>query len=209
MNLPVQHLNDEAIAACADGVLPAGARLRAERHLALCPGCSDAVRGQREAMKALRTSAAPALPSDLLDRLRSLPMTTPLRMTPVVIGDGGAQMFPAYGTSALEPAAGGRERRGRFGSRSMMLAGATTALAVGFVGAGVGPVAAQDTERPPAQREVVRPAPAAESDASTAVTTAGMRVLVATTERTGAEHAGLRAEEPVAGAAADRLPGAR
>lgn len=181
MNLPVQHLSDEAVAACADGVLPAGAQVRADRHTLTCPSCSEAVRGQREAMRALRTSVAPALPMDLLDRLRSLPMTTPLTLTPVVLGDGGAPMFPAYGTSVLAaaaPAAEPRASRGRFGSRSLMLAGATTALAVGFVG-GAGSAPAQSRPAPPAQRAVFAP-PSAPlfGPSAAAITTGGTRVLV-------------------------------
>jgi hypothetical protein len=207
MNLPVQHLSDEAIAACADGVLPSGAAVRAERHIAVCANCREAVHGQREAMRVLRTSVAPAMPTDLLDRLRSLPMTTPLRVAPVVLGDGGAPMFPAFGTSLLataEPAP--RASRGRFGSRSMMLAGATTALAVGFVGAGAG-VPAHSSPAPPAQREVVPPSQAAvlfpTSSAAGSVTSDGVQMIVRQPSR--AYHVGLRAPAD----APDLLPGVR
>ncbi|MCW2604524.1 MAG: hypothetical protein JWN61_2659 [Pseudonocardiales bacterium] len=205
MNLPVQHLSDEAIAACADGVLPPGAQVRAERHIAMCINCSDAVHGQREAMRALRTSVAPALPMDLLDRLRSLPMTTPLRLTPVVLGDGGAPMFAAYGTSVLAAAdPGPRTSRGRFGSRSMMLVGATTALAVGFVGAGTGAVPAHSSPAPPAQRTAVTPTQSSVLDSRSIVsgstTTDGVHVIVRETA-----HASLRAPAD----SVDRLPGAR
>lgn len=207
MNLPVQHLSDEAIAACADGVLPAGAQGRAERHIAVCPSCRDAVHGQREAMRALRTSVAPVLPSDLLDRLRSLPMTTQLRMTPVVIGDGGAPMFAAFGTHP-QTATDARPRTGRglFGSRSMMLAGATTALAVGFVGVGAG-VPAHSSPAPPTQREVVAPSQDAVLYAgpTAAGSTYDGAAQVIVRQMTRADHAGLRAPSRVL----DSLPGAR
>lgn len=173
MSLPVQHLSDEAIAAYADDVLGAGARDRAARHVASCAECAHDVRRQYEARDALRAAAAPAAPSALLERLRQLPMTAPLSGPPslrtVVIGDGGAPMFAAYGTvmpDAEQPLSGmsasgmsvlagdpqprrnpmsldrGRTRL-RLGGRSLALAGATTVLAVGLVGGGIGSAAAR------------------------------------------------------------------
>lgn len=67
-----QHLSDEAVAAAADGVLTGHARDRATRHVAECAECAHAVRVQREAAWALRTAPPPALPSELLDRLRTV-----------------------------------------------------------------------------------------------------------------------------------------
>ena len=67
-----QHLSDEAVAAAADGVLTRQARDRAARHLAECTECAQAVRVQREAAWALRTAPIPALPTELLDRLRTV-----------------------------------------------------------------------------------------------------------------------------------------
>lgn len=67
-----QHLSDEAVAAAADGVLTRHARDRATKHLADCAECAQAVRVQREAAWALRTAPSPHLPSELLDRLRTV-----------------------------------------------------------------------------------------------------------------------------------------
>jgi Putative zinc-finger len=93
-----QHLSDEAVAAYADGVLSGAARERARRHAESCAECAHAVRVQREAMLALRTAPAPALPTDLLARLRAVPTTTPINVPPTVLGPDGTPMFPAYGT---------------------------------------------------------------------------------------------------------------
>ena len=88
-----QHLSDEAVAACADGVLTGTARERARRHCAECPECTYAVAVQREAVWALRAAPAPALPSGLLDRLRSVPVTTPVRTLPTALGPDGTTML--------------------------------------------------------------------------------------------------------------------
>jgi anti-sigma factor RsiW len=99
MNLPAQHLSDEAVAAYADGVLGATARLRAERHIASCPDCAYSVAVQREAVFALRGAPAPALPTGLLDRLRAVPTTTVLATTPpLTLSPDGSASFPSYGT---------------------------------------------------------------------------------------------------------------
>jgi anti-sigma factor RsiW len=79
MNLPVEHLSDEAVAAFADGALADGARARAARHVAECAECAHAVAVQREAVWALRAAPAPALPGDLLERLRAVGPFRPRR----------------------------------------------------------------------------------------------------------------------------------
>ncbi len=93
-----QHLSDEAIAAFADCVLRGHARDRAARHAAGCAECAHAVAVQREAVWALRAAPAPALPTGLLDRLRSVPVNTPINNTPTAIGPDGSAMFAAFGT---------------------------------------------------------------------------------------------------------------
>jgi anti-sigma factor RsiW len=104
VNLPAQHLSDEAVAAFADGALGNGARARAARHVADCPECAHAVAVQREAVWALRATPAPTLPGGLLDRLRAVPTTTPLSGPPIAVDDDGATVFPAFGTAAfVEP----------------------------------------------------------------------------------------------------------
>ena len=101
--LPTQHLSDEAIVAYADGMLSRMAHERAKRHLQSCEECAQAVAIQREAAFALRAAPAPPLPTDLLDRLRALPSTTPLTIGPLALDASGAAVFPAYGTAPAEP----------------------------------------------------------------------------------------------------------
>jgi Putative zinc-finger len=96
--LPGQHLSDEAIAAYADSMLSAVPRERAQRHVQGCPECAHAVSVQREAVLALRTAPLPLLPSGLLERLRALPITTPLPVPSVTLDPTGAAVFPAHGT---------------------------------------------------------------------------------------------------------------
>lgn len=128
-----QHLSDEAIAAFADDVLSGHARDRASRHALSCPECAHAVAVQREAVWALRAAPAPPLPSGLLDRLRSVPTTTPLNVAPTTIGPDGSAMFAAFGTmtsAALVPpeSADARHRRVR-----PLLIAAVAVATVGFV----------------------------------------------------------------------------
>lgn len=98
------HLSEDAVAAFADGVLTPAATARAQRHCAECSECADAVRGQREAAMMLRTSAAPALPSGLLDRLAGLPMSAslppPRSGLPTMLGSDGIPVFIAHDPSA-------------------------------------------------------------------------------------------------------------
>lgn len=99
------HLADEAVAAFADGVLRGTAHERATRHCAECAECNHAVAVQREAVWALRAAPAPALSSDLLDRLRNVPTTTPIRTVPTTIDRDGTMMFATVGAAALVPPA--------------------------------------------------------------------------------------------------------
>ena len=99
MNLSVQHLSDEAVAAFADGMLGAGARHRASRHIECCPDCARAIAEHREAASVLRTAPAPVTPAGLLDRLRAVPTTTPLRPVVMSLAPDGSAVFPAFGTS--------------------------------------------------------------------------------------------------------------
>jgi len=102
------HLSDEAVAAFADGVLRGHARERAHRHTTGCPECAHAVAVQREAVWALRAAPAPALPTALLDRLREVPLTTPIQSVTTALADDGTTMFAAFGVTpaaAFVPAA--------------------------------------------------------------------------------------------------------
>lgn len=88
-----QHLSDEAVAAFADGVLTGHARERATRHVNSCSECAHAVKVQREAAWALRGAPTPAPPSSLVDRLRTLPQTTPVSSLPTVVAPDGTTML--------------------------------------------------------------------------------------------------------------------
>ena len=112
--MTTQHLSDEAIAAFADGVLSGHARDRASRHAGKCPECAHAVAVQREAVWALRAAPAPALPLGLMDRLRSVPATTPIQNVPAALAPDGSAMFAAFGkmgAAALVPQTPLREPR--------------------------------------------------------------------------------------------------
>lgn len=98
--MTMQHLSDEAIAAFADGVLIGAARTRAGRHTAECPECAHAVAVQREAVWALRSAPAPALPTGLLDRLRSVPADAPLPAAPAALSPEGSPVFASFGAMA-------------------------------------------------------------------------------------------------------------
>lgn len=130
------HLSDEAVAACADGVLTGPARLRASRHLQTCAECATAVREQREAVFVLRAAPAPELPGGLLDRLRGLPGVTPLDQPPTVLLPDGTSMLATSGAlgslSALAPDEPRPEPRDRTMHRTAPVA--VTAAVVALAG---------------------------------------------------------------------------
>ena len=76
--LPELHLAVEAIVAHVDGELAPVPRDRANAHLAKCSECRAAVAEQRRAKATLTVAAGPSPSSDLLARLRDIPMTTDL-----------------------------------------------------------------------------------------------------------------------------------
>ena len=126
-----QHLSDEAVAAFADGVLAGSARERARRHTAECAECAYAVAVQREAVWALRAAPAPALPVGLLDRLREVPVTTPISLLPTTIAPDGSTLLASFGSmaaAALVP-----QQTARRGPRLRPLAATAAAVAVAGV----------------------------------------------------------------------------
>lgn len=81
--LSTDHLSSEAAAAYVDHRLPQAGQVRADAHLVRCAQCRREVDVQREARGVLRGSGPIRMPSDLLDRLRSLedtPHTEPHRV---------------------------------------------------------------------------------------------------------------------------------
>jgi anti-sigma factor RsiW len=128
-----QHLSDEAVAAFADGVLSGHARDRACRHIEECAECRRAVKEQREAAAALRTAPAPSLPTNLLDRLRTVPLTTPLPPPPPqAIGPDGSAVLSTFAPmAAFGPSGPAGRSRGRTYLTAAVLAGVTGALVAG------------------------------------------------------------------------------
>lgn len=113
-SLRTQHLSDEAIAAFADDVLTGHARQRARRHTEACPECNHAVAVQREAVWALRAAPAPSLPTGLLDRLRDVPVVTPIQHVPTHVDEHGMAMFATFAApAAFVPTQQPTSRRGR------------------------------------------------------------------------------------------------
>ncbi|MDT4957364.1 MAG: hypothetical protein QOD31_1163 [Pseudonocardiales bacterium] len=139
-----QHLSDEAVAAFADGVLSGHARDRASKHSSGCPECAYAVAVQREAVWALRAAPAPPLPSGLLDRLRSVPTTTPINVVPTTIGPDGSAMFAAFGTMTPAALVAPKREDGRQHRVSpILLAAAAVAAASLFAVSSTGQATAQ------------------------------------------------------------------
>lgn len=155
-----QHLSDEAVAAFADGVLAGHARERAARHVAACPECRTAVRGQREAVYALRAASAPSLPIGLIDKLRTLPLTTPLSTLPTTVDSDGTPMLATFAPmAALVPEAhprGSRVRPYVATAAVLTLAGALAAGSVGNPGGSPAPGTGQFV-RHATHRSVVQP----------------------------------------------------
>jgi hypothetical protein len=131
-----QHLSDEAVAAFADGVLGGLARERAARHVSDCAECHAAVRVQREAAFALRAASIPQARAELFDRLRELPLTTPLSTLPTAIAADGSTVLatfaPMAGVVAQQPERSWRMRPYVTTAAALTLAGA---LAAGSVAA--------------------------------------------------------------------------
>lgn len=141
------HLSDEAIAAVADDVLTGRPRERARKHISCCPECNYAVAVQREAVWALRAAPAPSLPSGLLDRLRDVPVTTPVTRIPAAMDEDGTAMFstvsgpaaalvaakPAHPTAGQTGKSTDRHRRGRTLAVATTSAVVVTAAVVGGV----------------------------------------------------------------------------
>jgi anti-sigma factor RsiW len=144
-----QHLSDEAVAAFADDVLTGHARQRARRHTAECPECNHAVAVQREAVWALRAAPAPSLPTGLLDRLREVPVTTPIQHVPTHVDEHGIAMFASFAApaAAFVPAASQSSRR----SRHVALAVASVAVLGALAGTAAADSAATRNS-PPAHR---------------------------------------------------------
>ena len=135
-----QHLSDEAVAAFADGVLRGHARDRAARHVNACSECRQAVKVQREAAFALRAADAPELPSALRDRLRTVPMTTPIAVLPTSVAPDGTTMLSTFAPmAALVPGDSARTHRARPFVTTAAVVALAGSLAAGSVARGSTP----------------------------------------------------------------------
>ncbi|CAN5380092.1 hypothetical protein BH20ACT5_BH20ACT5_16960 [soil metagenome] len=100
-----QHLALEAIVALVDGELSRGAHGRAMAHLSACQQCRHDVEAQRYAKRALVGAGGPALPADLLSRLREIPFTTDLGTPEVTLAmQGDSMQWRSTYPAALAPA---------------------------------------------------------------------------------------------------------
>jgi hypothetical protein len=136
-----QHLSDEAVAAFADGVLSGSARERAARHIDSCAECRLAVKVQREAASALRTAPAPALPTGLMEKLRTVPLTTPITTLPTAVAPDGSTMLATFAPMAALVPDPARTAKHRFRPylTAAALMGAAGALVAGSVASGPEP----------------------------------------------------------------------
>lgn len=133
---PIDHLTLDAVVAYADGEMSMVSYQRAAAHVALCPQCDAEVRAQLTARSWLRAAEAPAMPTALLDTLRSIPVALPstgpdVRPAPERIrGERLAGPLPAHQRAAQ------RSRRFRFLGAGALVAGLTVGALVGSEPAG-------------------------------------------------------------------------
>lgn len=111
MTLSELHLAAEAIVAHVDGELAPVPRDRANAHLAGCAECRAAVAEQRRAKAALTVAPGPSPSTDLLARLRDIPMTTDLTPPGMVLSVQDDQLV--YGTAASVAPRGRAKRAAR------------------------------------------------------------------------------------------------
>jgi len=141
----------DAVVAFADGEMAMVSYQRAAAHVARCPQCDAEVRAQVVARSWLRSAEPPAMPTSLLDALRSIPVALPAtdnvplpddRPAPRQGTGGGHGTLPTHHRNAH------RSRRIRFLGTGALVAG----LAVGVL---VGADAAPDSNRHPDGPQVV------------------------------------------------------
>lgn len=136
----VDHLTLDAVVAYADGEMPMVAYQRAAAHVARCPQCDAEVRAQLVARSWLRSAEAPAMPTSLLDTLRSIPVALPTTDpgltadAPTTLEHRGRPGHPAPGGHGAVPPhtrAAHRGRRFRFLGTGALVAGLTVGVLVG------------------------------------------------------------------------------
>ncbi len=73
------HLGLDAVVAFTDGEMGLTAFQRAAAHIAKCSQCAHEVDEQTMVRSQLRSAPCPAIPTGLLDSLKSIPVALPLR----------------------------------------------------------------------------------------------------------------------------------
>ena len=121
------------LSAYADRSLPAATLLACDRHVAICPGCRDAVDAERRLLSSLRTAATPELSSRLelalLDlAVHTMPSSPARRPSPLAVVGRSA---PAMHRSPVRAAV-----------LASLAAGASAAAAWSVGVSGVGPTGA-------------------------------------------------------------------
>lgn len=134
---PGDHLTLDAVVAYADGEMSMVSFQRAAAHVAGCPQCDAEVRAQLTARSWLRSAEAPAMPTSLLDSLRSIPVALPTsgpdphpgaEVRPAaehIRNDRLARSMPSHQRSVH------RSRRFRFLGTGALVAGLTVGALVG------------------------------------------------------------------------------
>ena len=123
------------VADLADGRLDPADAERAFAHVAVCATCRAELEAQRAATSRLTESSSVEPPSDLFQRLLSVPSADPAPSAPVVVPpQGGAGQRPA-GSAGVRPASGARSTRPSVRSRRgrVALASAAGAAALAVV----------------------------------------------------------------------------
>jgi anti-sigma factor RsiW len=152
---PIDHLTLDAIVAFADGEMPMVSFPRAAAHVARCPQCDAEVKAQVVARSWLRSASTPAIPSGLLDTLRSIPVALPAQ------AEDRAGRDPHGGTAARHrPPSTDPHLRSAHRSRRFRFLGAGALVAGLTVGALVGADAAGDPDGHPESPQIAHVSPA-------------------------------------------------
>lgn len=128
---PIDHLTMDAVVAYADGEMSMVSYQRAAAHVARCSQCEAEVRAQTVARSWLRSAQAPAMPTGLMDALRSIPVALP---GPDPDGHGGAPdrtHATELGRHATHQRNAHRNRRFRFLGAGALVAGLTVGALIG------------------------------------------------------------------------------
>ncbi len=150
---PIDHLTLDAVVAYADGEMSMVSYQRAAAHVARCPQCEGEVRAQTVARSWLRSAQAPAMPTSLLDSLRSIPVALPAADSDGHRGGPDRPRTAEFGRPATPHQRNPhRGRRFRFLGASALVAGLT-------VGALVGAEAATEPDSRPDTPQVAHVSP--------------------------------------------------